>query len=152
MNAIERVSWEYEYSVGVIEIDAQHKELMNMVNDLIGHSTDTKAERMMFFQKATERAYYHLVKHFDTEERVLSKTDYEKMTDHKKEHENLKAKIKAIRSELGNNNEDAAMNNLTITLKEYFLSHILLYDKEAKQFFQSGSKIMASTGFQEGIV
>jgi len=152
MKTIERVTWEYEYSVGVVEIDNQHKELMNLVNDLINHSTDEKNERKPYLLKAVETASSHLAKHFDTEERVLGKTDYEKMAEHKKEHENLVAKVKAVKNELGNNNEDTVMYNLSITMKEYFLSHILLYDKEAGKYFKTGSEIIAASGFQEGII
>ena len=152
MTDAECFTWENEYSVGVMEIDSQHKDLMKLLNDLIRHSTEPKVKRVQFFQKAIEMAHNYFANHFDTEERVLNKTDYEKFMDHKKEHENIIARVKAIWSELGTNNEDAVMHNLTITLKEYFLSHILLFDKEAQHFLRSGNEVFANAGFQEGIV
>ena len=152
MEVTERFNWDIEYSVGVAEIDNQHKELMKLVNNLISHSSDTKTERKLFFHKVIEIANNRLANHFDTEERVLSRTSYEKLTDHKKEHENLTSRVKAIRSEVGSNNEDLALYDLTLILKEYFLSHILLYDKEAKDFFKTGSDMIAPNGFLEGIV
>ena len=152
MRPIELVNWELDYSVDVVELDSQHRELMNLVNDMINHSTDNETERKKYFQRIIFVASSHVAKHFDTEEKVLSRTNYGIFEEHKKEHKKITEKIKAIQDELGNNNGDIALQNLTVTLKEYFLSHILLYDKEAKEFFKAGSKIIASADFQAGIV
>jgi hemerythrin-like metal-binding protein len=151
MKTEERVSWQYEYSVEVTEIDTQHRELMDMVNDMIDHSTDPQGERKIFFQGVIGATYNHLAKHFDTEERMLVKAGYDKLAEHRKEHEKLSAKVKDIRSELENNNEDTAMRELIMTFKEYFQSHILMYDKEAKDYFKAGSKTTDFSGFQAGI-
>ena len=152
MKAIDLVNWELDYTIGVSEIDAQHRELINMVNDMIRHSFNSQAERKMYFAKNIISVSSHIARHFDTEERVLVRTSYEKLTEHKKEHEKITGKIKTIRNELGASSGDATLYNLTITLKEYFLSHILLYDKDAKEFFRAGSKSIASADFHAGIV
>ena len=148
MKPVDLVRWELEYSVDVIEIDAQHRELMNMVNDMIHHSTESPAKTKAYLEKAIYTAGSSLAKHFDTEERILNRTNYDKLVDHKKEHENLTSKVKAIFYELGSNSQDIALYDLTVTLKEYFLSHILLYDKAAMEFFKAGSKVLAYSDFQ----
>ena len=136
----EHINWESEYSVGVAEIDKQHLELLNFVNDLINNSTENQKGLSAYNRKVIEDVINHVAFHFETEERILSKTNYEKFGDHKKEHEKISAKINNIRSEIGNEKSDMALYNLTITLKEYFLSHILLFDKDAAEYFREGEQ------------
>ena len=149
---METMNWALDYSVGVVEIDGQHRELLNLLNSLIQHSEDSRAERKSYFQKVIIIVNTHVAKHFDTEERVLCRTAYEKLEEHKKEHEKISGRIKKIWQELGSSNGDRALYDLTVTLKEYFLSHILLYDKEAMDFFKAGSKLAVSDGFHAGII
>ena len=132
-------NWESEYSLGVAEIDAHHQELLNFVNDLINNSAESQIGRSIYFKKIIDAIINHMTHYFGTEEKILANTKYEKLTDHKKEHERITEKIIKIRSEIGNEKEEMALYNLTVTLKEYFLSHILLYDKEARDFFREGA-------------
>ena len=139
MKAIELIHWESEYSVGVAEIDAQHLDLINLINDMISLSTETRAGAKKNFIEKCTLAGAHWFKHFETEENILSKTTYEKFADHKNEHENLTAKVVNLQNILSSK-EDVDLFSLIVSFKEWVLSHILLYDKEAKDFFKMGNK------------
>lgn len=134
----ELINWDEEYSLGITEIDEQHRELLNFVNDLISHSTDSQIGGNIYLKKIIDAVINHVTHHFWTEEKILAKTDYKKLNDHKMEHEKITAKIIDIRSEMGNEKGEMALYNLTITLREYFLSHILLFDRDAKYYFRAG--------------
>ena len=135
MKSIELMHWKSEYSVGVQEIDDQHIELMNQINELISYSIENLAEGKHFFEKTMEAVIKRSAIHFETEESLLQKTDNEVLEDHKKEHKELMAKAKSMKRELKKAESVRELYNLAVSFKEWFLSHILLYDKEAKDSF-----------------
>jgi len=132
------IGCESEYALGIAEIDAQHRELMDSVNELINQSMEDQIGESIYLKKIIDAIIYHVTRRFGTEERILANTKYEKLEDHKKEHENITAKIVYIRAKTGNEKDEMALYNLTVTFREYFLSHILLYDKAASEFFREG--------------
>ena len=146
------ISWGLDYTTGITEIDDQHRELMDLANEMIIHSSASQAERKIFIQKVVFIAGNLLANHFNTEERVLTRTNYDRLAEHKKQHEILIGKVKAVLTEVGNNNEEIVLFNLTNTFKENFLSHILFYDKDAKDFFQTGISYNTHTGIQAGVI
>jgi hemerythrin-like metal-binding protein len=142
MKAVEFIHWKQEYELGIDELDVQHKELMNQINDLISRSGENNAGAKKNFQKMIITVGERLEKHFQTEEKILSKTEYEKFEEHKNEHEKMTAKISKIRNEPKKHETDNKTKtdqfNFTVSLREWFLSHILLYDMEARDFFKAG--------------
>ena len=137
MHKIELVHWESEYSVGAAEIDSQHKDLVELINELISHSAQSQSGWKKKFEKSIKSIAAHSSLHFKTEEEILSKTEYKNFADHKKEHERLTGKLKHIINELDNIKWEVELYTLTVSFKEWFLSHILLYDKEAKDYFKA---------------
>ena len=133
------LQWESEFSVGVEKIDDQHKEIMDLVNNLTGRSIQSRAGWKKQFERIIKVLADQALIHFQTEEELLSKTGYAGFDDHKKEHERLKAKLTHILNELDNIKWDVELFTLTTSFKEWFLSHILLYDKEAKDYFIAGA-------------
>ena len=137
MKPIELLHWESEYSVGVTEIDAQHFELMDQINKLISYSAENLAEGKKVFRETLEAVIEMSAVHFKTEENMLSKTDYDVFDDHKKEHDELMAKTESMKDELKKIQSVTGLYNLTVSFREWFLSHILLYDKVATVSFQA---------------
>ena len=139
MKSLELMHWESEYSVGVKEIDEQHIELMEKINDLISHSINNLDEGVRYFEETMNAVIKGSAIHFRTEENLLIKTDYKVFEDHKKEHDELMAKVESIKSELKKIKVERDLYNLTISFREWFLSHILLYDKEARDSFRAAA-------------
>ena len=140
MNNLEMIHWKLEYSVGVDVIDAHHSEIVELINALINNSEGSLAGKKKLFKKIMTSIKKLAAKHFKTEEKILSKSKYERLEEHKKEHENLSEKIDKVKSEIAGIKEDNDLFNLTVNLKEWLLSHILLFDKEAHSYFKAGSK------------
>ena len=137
MKPIELMHWKSEYSVGVTELDDQHIELMNQINELISHSIEDLAEGKQFFEKTIITVIERAAIHFETEEDLLQKTEYEVFEDHKREHEELMAKMESMKQELKKAESVKDLYILTVNFKEWFMSHILLYDREARDSFNS---------------
>jgi len=140
MNEAEFTQWESEYSVGVTEVDVQNRELMDLINDLINCSLKNRTEVKKYTKKILSKAKLHVANNFAAEEKILAKTKYAKLADHKAEHKNLLAKLKNIRADLDNREVDVNYFTLSVSLKEWLLSHIILYDKNAKDFFMEVGK------------
>ena len=134
------IHWKAEYSVEVEEIDTQHLELMSQINELINHSIQNLDEGKKMFKEKMEKAIKHCARHFETEEILLSKTDYKDFDAHKKEHKELLERVENMKGELRKAKDVKYLFNLTVCFKEWFLSHILLYDREAKEFFKAGAE------------
>lgn len=126
--------------MGIAEIDNQHKELMSYINYLISLSTEYCPANRNYSQKKADAAMKQMVKHFETEENLLSMARYERLDAHKKEHENLMDKAIEIMEEVKNTNRVTDLYCPAVTLKEWILSHFLLYDKAAKEHFAKGYK------------
>jgi hemerythrin-like metal-binding protein len=137
---MEFVTWNSQYSVGVSEIDTQHKELMNILNDLIYHSNRNKNDEKIYFDKIKDMAEEYIIKHFETEENILSKTNYERLEEHKLEHKNFLKEIKRIIEEIDNDKSKMTLSNIAEWIKEWLLNHIKTYDKDGMEYFKDGIK------------
>ena len=139
INPMELMHRESEYSVGVKEIDDQRMELLDKINDLISHSAENLDDGVRYFEETMDAVIKRSAIHFRTEEKLLLKTDYKVFEDHKKEHDELMAKVESIKNELKKIKVERDLYNLTISFREWFLSHILLYDKEARDSFRAAA-------------
>jgi hemerythrin len=144
MRRTEYTYWQPEFSVGVEEIDNQHKELLNLVNDSINHSTgNTKAERN-FFDKIIRIGIDYLKTHFSTEEQIMIKTGYHGYGAHKTEHD---AMVKTLTDLIDNIESGKTSLNLlefSLYLRDWFLNHIPAFDKPAEEYFKQGANVQSN--------
>ena len=134
MNKIKFVEWDNKYSIGVPEIDKQHKRLMEILNDTIKHSNGVKIDERKYFNKTKNKAVKYLKKHFETEEKILSKTNYEKLKEHKAEHKKFLDEIIKTNEEIDKNIREVNLFISTAYIKEWLLNHIKNFDKKADKY------------------
>jgi len=86
----ETITWTPSMSVGVVEIDNQHKEFIKIISDFYNafEENKLKTELENTLKKLIEYADFH----FKTEEAYFDKFDYEFKDEHKKEHEKIRQK------------------------------------------------------------
>ena len=135
---ISYIVWNKEYSVDVPEIDLQHKELMNLVNNTIRQCSGNIINEKKYFNKLINESLKYLQKHFSTEEQIFEKTGYDKKDEHKNEHKMLLDSINRITDEMEDGNKEFDLLKITLNLKEWLLTHILAYDITAKKYFREG--------------
>jgi len=134
MNKVKFVEWDNKYSIGVPEIDKQHKRLMEILNDTIKHSNGVKIDERKYFNKTKNKAVKYLKKHFETEEKILSKTNYEKLEEHKAEHKKFLDEIIKTNEEIDKNIREVNLFISTAYIKEWLLNHIKNFDKKADKY------------------
>jgi hemerythrin len=124
---MEIIKWSDSYSVGIKEIDNQHKGLVIIINELFTFMTEGKAKDNLepIFEHLTE--YTKL--HFGVEETMLFKYAYPDLDQHKIEHQKFINKLESLK-------EDFKYGKITISLeilnflKDWLINHIQHTDKK----------------------
>ncbi len=126
------IKWKNEYSVGIKEIDDQHKFFISLLNNLysaIG-SSGHQRELEQLFQKLSDYAENH----FATEERYFDKFKYEGAEEHKFKHQEMRNEIKRIKERESENDIDF-YGNIVYFLKEWLEDHLEKMDQKYKDCF-----------------
>jgi len=131
---MEEIVWMNEFSVGVTEMDEQHKKLIAMINLLIADQKSLTAPETIA-RLLTEMTDY-AQEHFRAEEYLMSEYGYDKKDKQVVMHEEFIRKTRAFYS-----SGDIGPNTLSVALLEYLktwlIGHILKDDMEYKEFFKS---------------
>ncbi len=130
------VEWDVKYSVGIKEIDEQHKKLLEMTNNLFNACTQGKDVANNEFKDAIKDAVNYVKTHFAFEEGLLTKNNYPELKQHKLEHETFVKKIleEAKNFETG---KQFVPNHFVRFLRDWTLEHIAVSDKKYALFFKS---------------
>jgi len=140
MNKIKFVEWDPQFAIGLPEIDKQHKKLLEMLNDTIKHSNGNKEDERKYFKTIRVKSEKYLKKHFDTEERILSMTSYEKLEQHKAEHNKFYNEILKSNDDIENYRKEINLFDSTAFIKEWLVNHIKKYDKKADKYLLEWAK------------
>ena len=86
--------WESRYSVGIAAVDHEHRELVELVNRLYDKATSqgSKDAVLDFFGDL----FKAISAHFALEERFMRERGYDKLIEHKNDHERLLDEIRDI--------------------------------------------------------
>lgn len=130
MNSI-HFEWRKEYSVGVKEIDAQHKGLIKVMDDLYQSANKKNSREIIFktLKKLEDYAKYH----FDTEEKYFKKFKYKFSKAHSAQHNKFKKDI-AKMAKLAKEGK-LGFFELLFFMENWWLNHILSSDKKYSEFF-----------------
>jgi len=131
---MEIINWKDEFSVGIAEMDAQHKEFIKMINRLIADQ-HTLTDPKTIAELLTEMIDYAQV-HFRAEEYLMAEYGYDRKKLQEKQHQAFIDETIAFCS-----SADIGPNILSVALldflKTWLVNHILLEDMQYKEFFKS---------------
>ncbi len=126
------VEWSDNLSVGIEEIDEQHKILVRLVNNLY-EAIIRKHEAVVIDGILTELVQYTIV-HFSVEESLMRIFDYPQYEDHKRHHEELTAQVLDIREKVRLRQATVSMELLNF-LRSWLTNHIMIEDKHYEPYF-----------------
>ena len=117
------VTWKDYYSVGEDSLDAQHKQIISMINDLyVAMETGKEnAER----ERLLDQMVKYTMSHFQREEQIMQACGYPDLENHKEEHDKMRRRTLALRTNL----KLVTAHDLLSFLKEWFIKHIQAEDK-----------------------
>lgn len=121
------------YSIGIDEIDDQHKNLVELINQLNEASLTGKTE--IEIGDTIRKMYYYTDYHFETEENYFRKFNYPETTTHLKEHKLFLKKVLQFRREYEDGGE-LIFDEVFSFLKNWLLNHILVSDKKYVALFK----------------
>lgn len=117
------IDWDETMSVGVEEIDAQHRQLILLVNEsyeaLQRHDED-KIPALLEKMKA------YAAIHFDTEEAYMKRNNYPGLEAHKLKHVRFKKDVEEFQQK---KHEKTNLSKLFVYLSRWLTRHIMDEDK-----------------------
>ena len=100
-----RLQWRDEFSIGIADVDYEHRELVGLINDLIERigkgSGDSVPEYL-------GEIYARIAAHFALEEKIMRECNYDQYADHKADHDRL---LDVIREIMDDYDDGACLDN-----------------------------------------
>jgi hemerythrin len=123
---LKKLTWTAECRLGYDEVDAQHRLLFAIANELIDIDNPQKQGPEIKYLLTHLREYVE--EHFADEEKFLERVKYPELEDHKKKHAKIVLEIKE--SLTSSSNLIQLKKRLEDLLENWVKQHILIEDKK----------------------
>jgi len=127
------IQWNDKFNVGVRTLDGQHRQLIDIINEL--HEAMSKGQAKEVQASLLQRLGQYAAEHLNTEERMLNSNGYPDFVQHKAQHDNYIAKVRELEKQVG-----AGKLSLSVTLlpflKDWWTGHIMKTDQQYAPFFK----------------
>ena len=119
------IEWKDEFSVGVASVDVEHRDLIELINDL--HDLLGEGPTQAQVLEALGEIFAQISAHFALEERFMRESSYSAYPDHKDDHESLLDELRDImdRVEDDGSYEEARLSR---ELERWFTEHFRTHD------------------------
>ena len=129
------MTWSEKISVGVAELDEDHKKLVAMLNQLFdainsGHGKESLG-------KTLDELIAYAVMHFAHEEKFFAQTGYPDAAAHRQEHEKFKRQVLEVQQKCKNGGSGTLSLELMNFLKNWLVDHIQGNDKKYGPYLNS---------------
>lgn len=133
-----KIEWKQSYSVGIDEIDEQHKELIALINDLQEALDQSKGNEVIsdIINKVVDYTHYH----FDHEEKLLEKKSYPDLAEHKKVHAQYRADMQQLKEQF-ESSDMFFKPKLVRKLMMWLRTHIMETDMRYSQHFKANDQL-----------
>lgn len=118
------VTWKEFYSVGNASIDNQHRQILDIINDLYAALDD--GDDFQTVKSLIERLMDYTNTHFQFEEKLMEECGYPNLERHRELHHELRHKTAGMRSHVN----VVTGSDLLRFLKTWWLEHIQEEDQQ----------------------
>ncbi|MCX6712073.1 MAG: bacteriohemerythrin [Candidatus Vogelbacteria bacterium] len=133
-----KLDWDDKYSVGVEEIDKQHKQMFVTINELLDIIHANKP--IEHLQSVIDGLVAYKVFHFATEERYFKEFNYEETEDHMAKHREFNERLTALQAKYPTFSLEFAFELIDF-LEDWLVDHLMTVDqKYVKCFHDHGLK------------
>ena len=123
--------WDPSFSVGIAEIDKQHKQIIQYINEL---NIAFAYNKMYMVEEVLESLIEYTKSHFSFEEKLMEEAGYHMLESHKQSHQAFVNRIIFFK-ERYENGENIA-KQLKMDLQLWLISHIQNDDVDYKKVVQ----------------
>ncbi len=134
MEEVKLAVWKDEYSVGVAELDAQHRRMLEIINRLYQAMQEGKAGSAL--SSIIEELQAYTTRHFSDEERFLRGCDYPEFDEHANMHHEMAVWTQRLSMFVHGESIDLSYETLAY-LKNWWLKHILKEDQNYAAFVRA---------------
>ncbi len=119
------IEWKDEFSVGVPDVDHEHRELIALINDL--HAALSGGDSDYTVMDFLGEIYAHVSAHFALEEKIMRERKYDQYAEHKADHEDL---LDELRDLMDDYEENAHFSDVDFaeSLQKWFTVHFRYRD------------------------
>jgi len=127
------IKWNPKLSVGIDDIDAQHQQLIKIVNELEEMTGEMDDETLvgLTLMKLESFAQYH----FATEEKYFAEHGYPEAEEHAAKHRELSYQVKKLSGRFFNGGQDVRQE-LASLLAGWLEEHLTVEDQKYAEFFR----------------
>ena len=135
-----RVEWQEYLSVGVLEIDIQHKLLFDKFNAFLaaceGDIDINRVNQLFWFLEG------YAVTHFNDEERLMQSLSYPSLPLHREQHRTFAREVGTFKERLRvDGAAPALVTSMKVFITGWLNEHISTMDRAIGQFMQAGKPI-----------
>lgn len=130
--SIKKLEWDAKYSVGVEELDNQHKQMFATINKLLEIiSTGSSEENLA---DIIDGLIKYKIFHFATEEKYFKEFNYKGAEDHIQKHKEFNDKLTELRKKHSNYTVEFAFD-LVDFLEDWLINHLMVTDHKYVECF-----------------
>ncbi len=126
------IKWNESMSVGIPKIDSQHKQLIQMINDLNSAMREGKSKEILN-RVITDLMNYAQI-HFETEEEYFVKYEYGGREEHEQEHSKFITQVFDFKKKFDANKVGLSIEIMKF-LSDWLVNHIKVTDMKYKGVF-----------------
>ena len=119
------IEWKDEFSVGVPSVDVEHRDLIELINDL--HCRMGEAAAFAEVVDALGEIFAQISAHFALEEKHMREYGYDAFPEHKHDHEALLDALRDIMDRVEDDG-DYDEERLSAELQSWFTEHFATHD------------------------
>lgn len=127
------VEWSDDLLIGIEHIDAQHKQLLALINEL--HTAVEQELGREVVLPIIDKLGEYAITHFRDEEELLIQQEFPDLAYHQQEHQEFMKKVHQVRSRY-----EGDRKGLTLNLRNYllgwFFNHIKTEDLDYRHFLR----------------
>jgi len=132
---IQLLEWKDEYSLGIAEVDFEHRELIRLINDMLVQldENDSREDTL----NSLGEIHARISSHFALEEKIMRELRYKLYPEHKADHDRLLNEIRDIMDDY----EDRAEFNreeFIDRLNHWFTDHFRTKDAQLHKHLDTG--------------
>ena len=129
------LEWDEGMSVGIPEIDEDHKRFISLIDEL--NLSITQRMKATEIKKRLQHVIEDANKHFEQEETFFRERGYPNAEGHARSHNNVRDTLKKIQDSFIPYGLEAEWLDAALVIKQILISHILTEDRQYANYFKS---------------